>query len=393
MILTCEKCDTRFRLDESRLPAKGARVRCSRCKHSFFVRAPGVSEKEAIDAVAAEAARAATSPKPDVSWDLDETADPGATAQREKPKLPARDLGASQREAINAPLADAPAGLDDESDWRFEDEVPELGDSGASLDLPNGEAPALAPDADPNESSFAVLGDPESWDLLSSSDSDMERTGRTSIGGLALPPARPARTTAPPVEATPHLAPAEPVRSEARVEQPVAIVASEPANGVRAAGWLAAAALAAAIVSGGLRAPAPVREAPAPISIGAVAVENLRARVVDNVFAGPVWVVSGELHNPSGEAKRLDAAIGVVLLDPTGARIEGSLALAQPALDSTRLRVEDPDALHASESDAAAALSTRVLAPDARIPIEAVLRVAPPEAARFAVEPQPAPQS
>jgi predicted Zn finger-like uncharacterized protein len=391
LILTCDKCETRFRLDESRLPAKGARVRCSRCKHSFFVRAPGVADEQAIDAVAAEAARSATSPKPEIAWDLDESADPGATMQREAPKLPARDLAASQRERTSGPLAEPPGDLD-ESDWRFEDEVPELGDSGASLDLPNGEAPAPLADGDPNESSFAVLGDPESWDLLSSSDSGIQTgSGPTPIGGLALPPARPARATAPPVEAAPTVAPPAPAR-EPRVE-PAAIVATEPGRGARTAGWLATAALAAVVLAGGLRAPAPPTEAAAPVSIGAMSVENLRARVVDNVWAGPLWVVSGELHNPGGEPQRLDAAVGVVLLDRAGTRIEGSLALAQPALDATRLRVDAPEALHDDESGAAAALATRVLAPDARVPIEAVLPAAPPEAVRFAIEPQPAPRS
>ncbi len=35
MIITCEKCATRFRLDESLLKADGSKVRCSLCKHVF----------------------------------------------------------------------------------------------------------------------------------------------------------------------------------------------------------------------------------------------------------------------------------------------------------------------------------------------------------------------
>ena len=38
MIITCEKCSTRFQLDASRVPATGAKVRCSRCRHAFVVR-------------------------------------------------------------------------------------------------------------------------------------------------------------------------------------------------------------------------------------------------------------------------------------------------------------------------------------------------------------------
>ena len=38
MIITCEECATRFQLDDTRVPEKGVRVRCSRCQHAFFVK-------------------------------------------------------------------------------------------------------------------------------------------------------------------------------------------------------------------------------------------------------------------------------------------------------------------------------------------------------------------
>jgi len=40
MIVTCASCMTKFSLDESRIPAKGAKVRCSKCQHVFFVTPP-----------------------------------------------------------------------------------------------------------------------------------------------------------------------------------------------------------------------------------------------------------------------------------------------------------------------------------------------------------------
>lgn len=36
MIITCEKCDTSFNLDESLLKQTGSKVRCSKCKHTFL---------------------------------------------------------------------------------------------------------------------------------------------------------------------------------------------------------------------------------------------------------------------------------------------------------------------------------------------------------------------
>ncbi len=38
MIIQCEKCQTRFRLDDSRVTDKGVKVRCTKCKHVFTVR-------------------------------------------------------------------------------------------------------------------------------------------------------------------------------------------------------------------------------------------------------------------------------------------------------------------------------------------------------------------
>jgi predicted Zn finger-like uncharacterized protein len=38
LIVTCEGCSTRFQLDDERVPHGGIRVRCSCCKHAFFVK-------------------------------------------------------------------------------------------------------------------------------------------------------------------------------------------------------------------------------------------------------------------------------------------------------------------------------------------------------------------
>lgn len=42
MIIQCEKCQARFRLDDSRVTDRGVKVRCTRCKHVFRVRKEGV---------------------------------------------------------------------------------------------------------------------------------------------------------------------------------------------------------------------------------------------------------------------------------------------------------------------------------------------------------------
>jgi predicted Zn finger-like uncharacterized protein len=47
MIITCASCLTKFNLDDSRIQAKGIKVRCSRCKHLFYV-VPSPETKEEI---------------------------------------------------------------------------------------------------------------------------------------------------------------------------------------------------------------------------------------------------------------------------------------------------------------------------------------------------------
>jgi predicted Zn finger-like uncharacterized protein len=49
MVVTCASCLTKFNLDDSRIPAKGVKVRCSRCKHTFYVVLPPETKEEIIE--------------------------------------------------------------------------------------------------------------------------------------------------------------------------------------------------------------------------------------------------------------------------------------------------------------------------------------------------------
>jgi len=49
MIITCASCLTKFNLEDSRIPAKGVKVRCSRCKHVFYVVPPPETKEEIIE--------------------------------------------------------------------------------------------------------------------------------------------------------------------------------------------------------------------------------------------------------------------------------------------------------------------------------------------------------
>ncbi|MFK7898425.1 MAG: zinc-ribbon domain-containing protein [Myxococcota bacterium] len=70
MIVTCSECTTSFQLDEARIPATGAQVRCSRCKHAFFLEHPSASQTDAVHGIAEAAAADPTATTPPASSDL-----------------------------------------------------------------------------------------------------------------------------------------------------------------------------------------------------------------------------------------------------------------------------------------------------------------------------------
>ena len=49
MIITCASCLTKFNLDESRISSKGAKVRCSRCRHVFRISPTPEKEEGTFD--------------------------------------------------------------------------------------------------------------------------------------------------------------------------------------------------------------------------------------------------------------------------------------------------------------------------------------------------------
>lgn len=49
MIVTCASCLTKYHLDDSRVSEKGAKVRCSRCKHIFYVVPPPETKEEVAE--------------------------------------------------------------------------------------------------------------------------------------------------------------------------------------------------------------------------------------------------------------------------------------------------------------------------------------------------------
>ena len=86
MVIECEKCHTKFNLDEKFLKKTGSKVRCSRCKH-LFVAYPPESELE-VEEIPVEALEE-TEPRPSV-------AEEAAPAQMEAKQAPEEAPEAAQ---------------------------------------------------------------------------------------------------------------------------------------------------------------------------------------------------------------------------------------------------------------------------------------------------------
>jgi predicted Zn finger-like uncharacterized protein len=122
LIVTCAECSTSFQLDEARIPEAGARVRCSRCKHAFFLPHPSTRPIDAVHTIASEVAADASPGAPSVSADLvDAEPDPGEAPRGVEPEA-------------------------EEDDWEFNEEVRIEGDEEPDL--------AAEDDFDADESDF-----------------------------------------------------------------------------------------------------------------------------------------------------------------------------------------------------------------------------------------------
>jgi predicted Zn finger-like uncharacterized protein len=389
LIVRCERCETRFKLDPSRLPARGARVRCSRCKHAFFVIPPGSSREEFVHDLAADAAAASPPSKrvPEPAWDLEEGASSTSASVR----------GAESASTGSAVASAADA--EDPNDWHFENDLPgfdadagpaPLGRTGVAA------APAFASAPDADEDSFADLGDPETWDLLADDPP-------AAAPGLAIPAAE-AAATAPspePVSAPVELRAPETLEhaiapQAARVRANVSAAAhsdtttrgpaaepAHPVGAVQSAGWAAAAVLSALVAWASVpaRMEAPVSLAP----IAGFEVLETRIRIVENATAGPILVVSGRLRNPGSEPRVLESPLEIQLLDADGLPLAGSSAVAGPSLSERRVREETPEQLRTGQKDAAGDWARRPLGAGAERAFDAVFAERPPAATRIAL--------
>lgn len=329
MIVECKSCHSRFRLDEARVPATGAKVRCSHCKTAFVVQRPGSTIGDRIDEVVAEATNPGYSSAPKPTQDL------------RKPTASAAGRGsADSSESI----------FGEDEHWEFDDEAPPAATPAAPAAPP---APAAAPEkasppvAQPERASapaeaaaeedLDALGSPADWDLLAGA---AEREAKAAKFEAPAPPTRaPVDPPAPVVKAerTPSLdigaALAE--RAQAAPEVRASAVrdkfSSLAQSAIQGAAWIAASALCALGLALALSTPSVEAGPRGAHAVAATGGSDVFVHSIESAVAGTLRVVRGQLA-PGAANQR----VRVSWLDAQGRPVAS--ALAGPPLADHQLR-------------------------------------------------------
>jgi predicted Zn finger-like uncharacterized protein len=382
VIVTCEECSTQFQLDDAKVPARGIRVRCSRCKHAFLVTPAGISPSDRIQQAAADALERGASSVPETTRDLPsgaETDDSGAEADwqfnhefggRDDDKVRAPDRMAVARDAIDELLGSSGGSGPTPERSRaprpdpFDRPVPDLRGVGASDLL---ERPARAP-AEAREVE-APRAEPEAPPQTAREDAPDPNA--LSIGSIFTK--------------------AQEIESEAVAAQVAAASVDVEADSASTAwmrrvaagvGWAVVVALTGAVLYGSA-VPGAVAsgETAASQRLDGVEATSVEGRWIENVLAGPIYVISGSLRftgsTPAG------SLLAVELLDRQGRALDVPRAPVGPVLAARSLREEDPALLTKTHAQAALRLARVPLAGGERRRFQAVFADVPPAAVAF----------
>jgi predicted Zn finger-like uncharacterized protein len=440
LIVTCEKCATQFQLEEARVPESGIRVRCSVCRHAFFVEHPDSPGEPASDpgTRVVEDVLRRVDPLGDESWEfsdggrLSEAASRGAHDRFEEGFEAAR-------EAVDELLG---VGEPTPPPWRASGR--ELAEPGPEPEPPLERPPAPEPEPPPIDqaSRTAPVGDPwrdPSWERrggegpgpraeLAAEASEDELELDEGDGALELDPGDAALELDPgdaelgaletddalgddlggferdPVarEPDPEPAPsAEPLASPAAVLTAGPAAVAPPSLGLgarieleplrlewlgRAGNLLGAAAVSilAAVAFWASAAPRTRSDAaPGAQELAGLEASRIEGRFVEHATLGSLYVVRGELRNPAPAPRPTGARLVVRLLDAEGAPLAAPVASLALPLDPARLREADAEDLRAAREAAARELAAATLAAGASVAFEAVIEELPEAARRF----------
>ena len=379
MIVECSNCQTRFRLDESRVPLSGIRVRCSRCKRTFFLQHPSASEAQVThDVVAQAVAAAAPESTQDLSHEPLVASSPGPSEPEEEEWEFNRDPpGEEPRESSHGVLTDPHAGeeVDAQGGIGFggDEDASDFGEaSDFSAPADNVES-VMQEDAAPV--SIEDVGEPEDWDFFS--DESLE-----SVSPLE------------PLDDAMSVAEAAVVPRMTHSGSGFAAVPSDSRSWLRGLrgpgrmlGWVVTVALCGLGIGRGIFPVAPAGSTTATVvRLGDLEAREIRAVWLETARSTRLYVLHGRLLNGSARVLRAGDGTQVALLSSHGARLEIPAARAGVPLSEEQLRMLSADALAEAARGAAAQLAGTPLEPGQAVGFQAFFDDVPDEATSFLVE-------
>jgi predicted Zn finger-like uncharacterized protein len=440
VIITCEQCSTRFQLADSRIPERGVRVRCSRCKHAFVakrVASSGDPVEQAVQqalvedveeaagaseglrpggavAVAAQESASTEDGLEESDWEFNDDApaldspsplepaaskDAGLTAAREAvDDLLSGDSGYSGGGEMDD-LLGTESELDEEVDSLLSGQLegPDL-DAGelteplaqeAASAAEEGMFPAhevvlaapetvadASPEAGPSPAGNDELGSPENWDFFAEEAEDAAPERAAPQAPQGLVLGR--------IGQGAGQTPLDSVRPPIDVDAEPSKIPAWLGRAGQGVGWASVALLAlVGLYQGTLRQAPASSSAQTAQTVAGFEAAGVEGRWIENAVAGPIYVVSGVLRGAGSHALDSGAWLTVRLFGERGELLADQAAALGPALPAARLRQEDPRELREIQaSRARSVVWTPFGARDAR-PFQAILTQVHPRARRF----------
>ena len=435
MFVTCGKCNAEYELDDAKIPAGGARLRCTNCDHSFVIAPPEASDPQSADDLAHDAlsteAPAGADPDPEEEAAPEEDFDPDEESDWEfneeihysEPEAD-EEIGFSKPEAneeigFSEPEANEEIGFaepeeggdetepafDQSGDWSDFSTAEDVAD-----ELPQSSVPVEAGAAAGADDLLGEIGVADSrlgestGDSASGSEFSSEGVDRgepAAIAGSAGDSAadgsdsfadlsdlglgdKPAEADAPAAVARSG------TRAEPQVEIAVAMAHDSPTT-IRwtdrilaIVGWGAVSLMMIVALVGGL-APnwSDARATAGSWSGAGFEADQIVGRWVDNAVAGSIYVVSGRIRLAPGSDRTSRKTLGIRLIDATGREIDRAPIPLAPTVPERILRESSPSELDAFQARRAGRITA---AGERWVSFEAVLTDLPRSADRFELQ-------